>query len=508
MKQLKGFFRQYRAVSLSALVILAVFFSLRLYHLTIIPVFADEAIYIRWAQVMRAEPTLRFLPLSDGKQPLFMWLTIPFLKILSDPLVAGRMVSVMAGLGTLAGIFLLTLLLFRKVKVALLASFLYALSPFAVFFDRLALVDSLLACFGVWLLALGVLLVRYQRLDLAMITGMVLGGALLTKSPAIFFAILLPSGLILIIGHISRIRLIKLICLWLVVYAFAFAIYNILRLGPNFQMIALRNRDYVFPLNHFLTNPFDPFQFHLKEIWQWLGMLLTWPVFGLSFLGILRGLRRMRRETVLLLIWLMLPLLVQAEYAKVFTARYILFSVPFVLILGSLGIWEILERFGKLNWLKGPALFALAAWPLWTNFLFLIKPENAPLPKRERSGYLEEWTAGYGIRETAEYLKKEAGKGKILAGTEGFFGTLPDGLQIYLEKVPNITVIGVGYPISAVPESLTNALADNRVFLLVNDSRLNLAGKELERMRLIASHPKAVKPDGNREKLLFYEVLR
>ena len=51
------------------------------------PIFGDEAIYIRWAQIMRAEPTLRFIPLSDGKQPLYMWAIIPLLKLISNPLL-------------------------------------------------------------------------------------------------------------------------------------------------------------------------------------------------------------------------------------------------------------------------------------------------------------------------------------------------------------------------------------------------------------------------------------
>ena len=72
----------------------ACYFALRLPNLTLQPIFADEAIYIRWAQVMRAEPTLRFLSLSDGKTPLFMWAMIPFLKVFSDPLFAGRFLSV------------------------------------------------------------------------------------------------------------------------------------------------------------------------------------------------------------------------------------------------------------------------------------------------------------------------------------------------------------------------------------------------------------------------------
>lgn len=211
---------------------------------------------------------------------------------------------------------------------------------------------------------------------------------------------------------------------------------------------------------------------------------------------------------VLLLVWLLSPLLVQAEYAKVFTARYILFSVPLLLVLAGLGIFIIFDWIGKFRWLKGLVFLVLMAWPLCFDSLLLTNPQKVPLPRREKSGYFEEWTSGYGIKEVADYLKIEAQKGRILVGTEGFFGTLPDGLQIYLEKIPNITIIGVGYPITQIPKPLTNSLADNRVFLLVNDSRLNLTEPELQKMKLIAAYPKAVKSDGSQERLMFYEILQ
>src|SRR4051812_11296992 len=89
------------------LLISLLYFSLRLPNLTSQPIFADEAIYIRWAQVMRNEPTLRFLPLSDGKTPLYMWAMIPFFKLFSDPLFAGRFLSVLSGFITLLGGFYL-----------------------------------------------------------------------------------------------------------------------------------------------------------------------------------------------------------------------------------------------------------------------------------------------------------------------------------------------------------------------------------------------------------------
>src|ERR1035437_649181 len=97
-------------------VLVLALFALRFYHLTILPIFCDEAIYIRWAQIMKAEETLRFLPLSDGKEPLFMWIMIPFLKFIHNPLVAGRIVSVLSGLGTLVGVSFLSFLLFKDKK--------------------------------------------------------------------------------------------------------------------------------------------------------------------------------------------------------------------------------------------------------------------------------------------------------------------------------------------------------------------------------------------------------
>ena len=74
---------------ISSFVILLLAAALRLWNLNSLPIFADESIYVRWAQVMRAEPSLRFLPLSAGKQPFYMWLMIPALKLFTDPLLAG-----------------------------------------------------------------------------------------------------------------------------------------------------------------------------------------------------------------------------------------------------------------------------------------------------------------------------------------------------------------------------------------------------------------------------------
>lgn len=182
-------FKKWRKFIIFFVLILLLSFTLRFARVILEkqPIFGDEAIYIRWSQVMRAEPSLRFVPQSDGKQPLFMWVTIPLLKLFNDPLFAGRLLSVYCGVITTAGVVILSLLLFKSEKISLSSGLIYAISPFTVFFDSMALSDSMLSMFGTWSLLFAVITVKKVRLDTAMLTGFCLGGALLTKSPATFF---------------------------------------------------------------------------------------------------------------------------------------------------------------------------------------------------------------------------------------------------------------------------------------------------------------------------------
>jgi 4-amino-4-deoxy-L-arabinose transferase-like glycosyltransferase len=516
VKELIEFLKKFRWEIVLELFLILIFFTTRLVNLTILPIFADEAIYVRWSQIMRNEPTLRFLPLSDGKTPLFMWVLIPLLKFFQDPLIAGRLISILSGFGTLVGIFVLARYL-RGARVALLASFLYIISPYMLFFDRMALVDSFLNFWGVWSLFLAILLVRTLRLDVAMFLGFVLAGSVLTKPSGWFFLYLLPLTLILFDfsakgGSASgrkkliTLRLAKLVGLWAVSALFAFLGYNALRLGPNFQMIAARNRDYVFSLQEVLTHPWDPFKARIVEFFGWFGTLFTWPIFLIALAGIVFAIFKKQRELIFIFLWALLPFLVQAEIAKDISARYLIFSATPLLFLAANFCDQIFDfgkkKFGRV--LTPIILILISILPAIFIFQLLSNPQKAPLPRKERSGYLEEWTSGYGLREVADYLKIEAQERKVMVGTEGVFGTLPDGLQIYLEGVPNVTVIGIGIPVGGPTQPLINSLVDSEVYLVANSSRVTF--EESPQLELLKSFPKPQKPDGSRESLLLFRV--
>lgn len=487
-------------------------YFVRLYHLTTLPVFADEAIYIRWSQVMSAEPTLRFLPLSDGKQPLYMWILMFYVKRVSDPLFAGRILSVFSGLWTMAGIFGLSFLMFKNKLVSIIAALIWAISPFSFFFDRMALVDALLATFSVWTLFFGVLTAKTKRLDFAMITGFTLGGALLTKSPALFISLLIPAAWILSDfpkgGKKFFLYLVKLAILLIPTYLIGYGLYNILRLGPNFNLITSRNADYVFPISHLWINPKDPFIFHIKEIFRdWFIRMGPWPVLVLAMLGIISAFKKYWKELLFLFAAFAFPIFVESMYAKVFTVRYILYTLPPFFILSVLGLLHKKKIFVVLT-----ALFLVffIGTSLFFDYQLVINPEKANLPSSERSGYLEEWTAGIGIKEVANRIKAEHSKNpseKILVGTEGYFGTLPDGLQMYLNDIPNVTVIGTGLNFNDVPQSLKDSyMSGAKTYLVVNSSRLKIKPEDFaaKGLKVIATFKKAARREKLTHEYLWY----
>lgn len=474
---------------------------------------------------MANEPTLRFLPLSDGKQPLFMWVLMFLVRRFSDPLFIGRVLSVICGMATMIGIFILSYLLFKSKWVGLMASLVWAVSPFSLFFDRMALVDSMLVMFGVATAIFGLLTAREKRLDYALLTGFALGFASLTKSPAVFFALLLPFAWIIYMpalqqGNLThkKLRYIFSAFVYLAVsYILAYAMYNIQRLGPNFQLLTSRTKDYVFPVSHAWTNFFDPFTFHIKEIFgNWMVKMGTWPVLVMWLVSYLVNWKKHKKELLFLSAWFLIPTLIQSEFAKVFTARYELFTLPFMFIAASCLVLT------KNKWLKRTIAFIFVLFFLTSikfDFELLAAPQTANLPQSERSGYLEEWTAGTGIKDVADYLKHQAldinHAAKAVVGTEGYFGTLPDGLQMYLVDYPQITVIGVGLDFSEIPQSLIESQkAGNDTYLLVNKSRFKGDPDKLG-LELIAAYPKALRINhqskeysikGPQEVLFFYKL--
>jgi predicted membrane-bound mannosyltransferase len=116
--------------------VIILYLIIRLVNLYHFPIFSDEGIYLNWAKIAANDASWRFISLTDGKQPLQTWLTIPIFHFLpANALLAGRLMSTFSGLFALTGMFTLLFYMFNK-KAAYIGALLYVITPYFIFYDR------------------------------------------------------------------------------------------------------------------------------------------------------------------------------------------------------------------------------------------------------------------------------------------------------------------------------------------------------------------------------------
>lgn len=438
-------------------ILLVLFFVSRLYQLTSLPIFTDEAIYLRWAQVAENDASWRFISLTDGKQPLFIWLVIISMKFFQDPLMAGRIVSVFAGVGTVIGLFFLGRELFRNTKIGLFAALLYVIYPMGLVYDRMALYDSLVGMFAVWALYVEVLLVRHIRLDIAFILAFVLGGGMLTKTNAFFSAAFLPFTLLLFQWKQPFWK--KKLFYW-IVYAglavgIAYLYYSILRLSPFFHIIDEKNTTFVYPLQEIVQFPLATIFEKFQSLGGWVLTYMTIPVLGLVLLSFVLE-KQYRKEKILLFLVFLMPFVYLAIFGKVIYPRFILFMTLPLLLLAAAGLYTLLTKIRRKAF--AVIIFLLVLFlPLKSDVAILIDFKNAPIPEADLYQFYTGWPAGGGVKEAVAFFEKESTKGPIFVGTEGTFGLMPASLELYLAHNPNISLLGI-WPIKdTLPQELIDA---------------------------------------------------
>ena len=442
---------KYKLEIIGVIGIVALYLVTRVIHIGNFPIFTDEAIYVRWTQIAKADATWRFISLTDGKQPLFIWFGMIFQKIFQDPLVALRLVSVLSGLFTMFGLFALTRELFRNRFAALISMLLYVFFPFAVVYDRMALYDSMVAAFAVWAIYFSILLVRKVRLDIAYTLGFVIGGGMLTKSNAEFSIFTLPLTLLLFdFKNKQRARrFVKWAVFALFSVLIAEAMYNALRLSPFFHIIAQKNTIFVYPISEWLEHPFTYFLGNLKGLTGWLFTYLT-PFYAFLILASFFSMKYLK-EKVLLIIYFLLPFLADALFGKVIFPRHIFFTSIYLLPLAAMGLFILIEGINafmikrKLNIgyvMGGLLLLFFILYPGYVSANFILNPENAKIADADINQYVKEWPAGGGVAQSINFFEERAKTQKIFIGTEGTFGLMPASLEIYLGKNPNIMTKG------------------------------------------------------------------
>jgi len=420
------------------ILIVALFFLTRLVNLDKFPIFNDEAIYIRWAKVAWHDASWRFISLTDGKQPLQTWGTIPFLKLFPDnALLAGRLFGVLGGWLSLVGFFVLSFYLFGK-TTAMIGSFLYVFTPYFLFYERMALVDSWVNAGFIWIFLFIVYLIKERRLSTALILGLTGGFFLLAKSSVRIFLILGILGPILIFQKNLKKLFKESINFYFLLglsITIALIIYNVQRLSPFFHYVAEKNLTFIMSLSEFLKTPLQYFWNNLRYTPLYILWEMGFVIGLIGLIGLIRLIGKDKKLGLYLLLWIILPFIAIVFFTKVLFPRYLIFFASILLILATQYLSTINNR--QLTIFFSVLIFLSV---FFFDLTILFTPRFIPFPEVDRGQYLEGWPAGWGIKEIVDYAREKSATKPVILISEGNFGMAGDALEAFIKSTDKITL--------------------------------------------------------------------
>lgn len=486
-----------------------VYFCSRLVGLLSLPIFADESIYIRWAQLIIADPAqYLFFALNDGKTPLFVWQLVPLLQTGLDPLWVSRLLSVIAGAIQMLLIYLIgkKMGLHNTAVMAGLAIVIF--TPYWFFHHRMALMDAWLV---VWLSATmyGVLWLTSSIVPISStpvtfsrkiysqpsyvialaLTALSFAGAVLTKIPAVLAipALVLTPWLLpgikrreAIIGSVKT--AVVLMC--------GVALSGLLMFHPSGPQLFSRGSDFLLPIDEVLFA--GRWRETLPSFSTYLSYFSTYLGLGVLLLGFVSVFHRSWRTQAVVLylqwftflapIWLL---------GRVVFPRYLFPGVLFLTLLAMCGV-QVLDLFWRSSRTSSfqrllvvsvgtivVALSAIVSVPFltsaWTN------SDQIPFVSPDEEQYLSRWSSGHGVLELYKLMQdwsaQNPGPQELLVATEGRFGTMPDALLLYNFQNPidRVRIEGTGLTgLHRIPEEIEALVSpDATKWLVVNSDRLD-----------------------------------
>ncbi|MFN0071195.1 MAG: glycosyltransferase family 39 protein [Chloroflexota bacterium] len=388
----------------------------RLFNLMAFQVHTDEASWVLWTDTMdpRRIETLWTTFKADGRTPLYSWAVWGSRQLPIEPLLAARLVSAGAGILTTGATLVLGVQLFGRWP-ALAGAALYAVSSYAVFFERIANDDGLATLLGMLGVICAVAATQRSSFPLAMCSGALAFLSFLAKpTGALFLAAPVMASVLL-----ARDRR-GWLCASLAIAA-AIGCYGMLALAAGSMLELMdRNRNvHALPIQEMLKFPLDRWTANAQRLsGAWVGYQ-GWPLFVLAVLGIVVpiGTFRARLFTLALAV---LPLGFFTILGGVLFSRYLLLGTPSLCLLagvGAVGVGTLASRWGEHLRVRVALSGGLMVLGAGGGFALLIsvisQPAQAPLPSPDRD-YIEGVASGWGVHEVAEILRSEAARGRVM----------------------------------------------------------------------------------------------
>ena len=417
-------------------------------------IFNDEAIHCHKAKIMGTQPFECFYALRLGKFPTFIWLIALAQQFIADPILAGRIVSVLAGLVSMCGLFILSRIFFN-VETALTSIIIYLIFPLTMVHERLALYDMTVNALS--LCGLGSILWIFRNKNLNR-TSMILlilisTGASCLKITGVQLTLFIIIAFFLYVPRMKRTQYIPTVLL-------AFLIPSIILLQFYFvgSLVGFKVNIISRLNDFFITHHYEKSLLHkhwlnnsnilLLCMKYYLGIVpLTLVMIG--FFEFIRN--KMCKDAIFLSLWFIVPMIIYLFFVRIIFSRYFILNLTPLIVFAAIGFLrvhtiasKILERFfhSHISSLYLKSLLFVLCFFLYLKFSLIsfISPLNTPLTPVDRWQYISGWPAGTYFPKLLELIKSRCTNKFCNIILHKHIGTLPDGLPLYLYKEKSCTI--------------------------------------------------------------------
>ena len=433
--------------------ILALALVLRAFKLTtLLPILVDESIYLRWAEIIHHQGQW-FISLLDGKPPLTYWLlAIQRMIWDADPLAGGRMLSVMAGLGSTIGVYAVGRLLSDE-RGGLVSAFLYACFPLSILYDRLAYTEGFANFFGiaVVLTSLWCFSEPGKSWKRELVPGTALALAMLTKQTLLLFAFVPALAALWQARKHERNLIARLATIY--VCGGAAIVFFLLTIpdAPTLEShdAVLHHKEFFASPRELIEDPFGAAATNAVKLGGYITTYLTWPgalaaIAALAYLSWRRSMAAWVLVSASVLPWVVQVFLLNRMYPTRYPYPHFW---PWFAVMGlaAADLWIHSERW-LANESRRKMVAALAtlliAGPMLYQSRGMLTAPRAFLHERDVHYYMRSYGhVGWGVREAIDFLEQEAQReGGFVLLTDPVWGTPSDAMAPFLNEKHGIRV--------------------------------------------------------------------
>ena len=412
------------------IVAVILYFILRIVFIFRFPIFNDEALTIRYGRIAVETPMHFYTLAVGGKQPLLFWLDGILANIIPDPLMAGRLPSLLFGFLTLTGIFLLTRMVASR-ETAAFAAFIYAVSPISILFDGMAIHDAALACLFCWVCYFLLRLGKGFSWSGMVAIAICIGIGLWTKTTALLF-LFISCFVAAILWRMKKISLQEALVLCLVWVGVSILIVLPLLYRPEFSGVVRMQSQYSLTVSDILRFPISTWYLNIRDSFLiYVGFLsplaLAAPIILLYKRNYTQGVRVLIMIFVITLFFLLLT-------AKSLHSRYLLFSTIPLYPLFAL----IKERLPKIFLASLIIILGLGFLLSFSPSTFFHLFPNKWIYSFERFQYVDGWPSGYGVGDALHYVDSIRHGEPAFIGVRWDAGNPEDTVLLYAPKLRNV----------------------------------------------------------------------